>query len=174
MNAPFSEPLVIEQKPSASDWAKQWRSDCIDEFGRVEHQIGHLLNCLDKVAGFRGLVKRGQPTKPSFFELRKQLAAGGHGKRERRRFEKTLHPIERMLEWRPHLTHGILDVWQCRSGSPLITLKHPEGSCDKPVRWHAYPRNEAEKMLAELQSEAERFVKGAEYLAEQLRKAPQA
>jgi hypothetical protein len=121
-----------------------------------------------------GKIKFGQPTKPSFQELRKQLQAKGHGKTERKRLDGTLDTLERMLEWRPHLTHGCLGVWQGRDGNWLITLRHAQGDCSGPVRWHAYPSTEAHRMLGELRSEVERFNRGAEYLIEHLAKVPSA
>jgi hypothetical protein len=156
------------------EWAKAWRSDCIDLFALAEQQLGELLNALNKVAGFRGLIKLRQPTKPSFQELRKQLQAGGHGKQERRRLDRQLDALERLLDWRPSVTHGYLDVRCCQACGVMVTLRHPEEVCTGAIRTTCYTKVDAVQKLESLRGEVERFKKGAAYLKEQLAKTPRA
>ena len=175
MNAPFQFPLTgFVDDVQALAWAKEWRSDCLDAFARVETRLGDLLKAMADASLLLGKVKIGQPTRPSFDHLREKLQAKGHWKGERRRFDASLDPLERLLDFRPQVAHGELRVWHGRSGQWLLTLRQPEGHCAGPIRWHAYPFKDADAMRTDLQSRSAAFVDRAMDLLEQLRKAPNA
>ena len=150
MNAPFQPPaLTFADHHQALLWAKEWRSDCLDAFAKAETEIGQLLLALKAL----GKVKLAQPTRPSFEHLRERLEAKGHWKIERRRFNERLTPIDRLLDFRPQLAHGELDVWHGKADRWLLTLRQADGQCAGPVRWHAYPLVEANRKRCELQNE---------------------
>lgn len=168
MNAPFRVPasLSFQSKDDALDWAKRWRSDCLDQYGRCELEIGELLCCLARTRWIASKVKLKQPARQAFDQLRSHLLSKGHWKNERRRFDAGLEPVDALLGWRPNVAHGILDVWQGRTAQWLVILQRPEGQPASPVRYYAFTFEEAATKLDELRRETEAFCAGGLALRE--------
>ena len=155
MNAPFDHARCeTHQFDEALASANRWRGECIQQFAELERQIEDALQWL-AAARPATKIKRGGQIRQSFDELKRLTAPKG----SKVHFVwKSLDELDRLIEWRAHLTHGVLSVWRGTRGQWLFTLEHrdPGGG---PRRMHAIPRKEADEMLDRLTNEAERFHK---------------
>lgn len=158
MNVPFLPPVAtFDGHESALVWAKQWRSDCIDHFAELEATIADVLESLAARRKLGVKVKTGLLFRPAFDELMRLTGPKGSFVKECCNIPISLAELNRQLDWRAHLTHGTLDVWQGRKGVWLITLRHREVNSGGPVRWFAIPRAEAERICAELETEVRKL-----------------
>src|SRR5688572_15256662 len=132
--------------------ANHWRSECIQLFAELELTVAEALICL-AAAKPAMKIKCGQPIRPAFDELRRLTGAKSAFGTSTRSVAKSLDEIDRLIEWRAHLTHGVLDVWRGKNGRWLFTLQHREPGRDRPLRIHALPRREADQLLDDLTEE---------------------
>lgn len=155
MNAPLDHArLDIPQFEEALASANAWRGECIQKFAILERQIEDALQLFAESRPALK-VKRGGQIRQSFDELKRLTAPKG----SKVHFVwKSLDEIDRLIEWRAHMTHGLLSVWRGSRGQWLFTLEHrdPGGG---PKRMHAIPRKEADEMLDRLKKEAIRLQK---------------
>ena len=148
MNAPFD--------PSKSDFdlatqrAAKWRGDCIQQFAELEKTLGDALQSIaESKANVK--VRRTGAIRQQFDELKRVTSA----KSSKVQFvAKSLCEIDRLIEWRAHLTHGVLGVWLGSKGQWLLTLHHRDAN-GGPLRMHA----QAEQTLQSLSQEVEKLQK---------------
>jgi hypothetical protein len=156
MNAPLDHAgLEAPQFAAALERANIWRGECIQQFAEIERSIGDALQLLsDAKPALK--IKSGGQIRQSFEELKRVSGAKGS---KVQFVAKSLDEIDRLIEWRAHLTHGVLSVWRGKAGRWLLTLEHRDSAGREPVRIHAIPRREADAMLDRLASEVETLQK---------------
>jgi hypothetical protein len=81
-------------------------------------------------------VKVGQMVGPAFGHLRELTGSKGPYAAKGRNISETLAELASWVEWRAHLTHGVLTVWRGRDEQWLLALSH---RCpgDQTLRTHA-------------------------------------
>ena len=144
MNAPFdhSKSTAFE---NAFQSASTWRSACIQQFAELELTVADVLQWL-AVAKPGVKVKQTNLIRPDFDELKRLTGSKSPWGTKLRSIARSLDEIDRLIEWRAHLTHGVLSVWQGGKGQWLLTLRHRDPS-GGPVRVHSIARAEADEML---------------------------
>jgi hypothetical protein len=153
MNAPFKLATAeCESFDAVLHGANCWRGQCIQQFADLELTIADALDCLAKAKPTMK-IKRGEPIRPAFDELKRLTGAKSAFGKSTRAVAKSLDEIDRLIEWRAHLTHGVLGVWRGNRGQWLLTLQHREPGGDRPVRTYALPRKEADQILERLTEE---------------------
>jgi hypothetical protein len=164
MNAPFdqSKDLAFE---AALTRAQGWRGQCIQQFARLEIAIGDALQCI-AAAKPTLKVKRADQIRAAFDEMKRLTdSKGPFGSKFQ--LAKSLHEIDRWIDWRAHLTHGVLNVWQGPAGKWLLTLEHRDlGGSD--IRMHSISRDSADEMLARLGEEVGRLERRVRSMREAL------
>lgn len=145
MNAPFAKPASPDVYADRLNQAHNWRSNCIQSFADLEVTIGNALQLLAKTKKVGTSVKLGQQFKAAAVELKRLTAPKGAFAKVGKPLQSSLVALEPRLEWRAHLTHGLIDAWGGRNGRWLITLHHRESDNAGPLRWHAMPWDEAIK-----------------------------
>lgn len=116
--------------------AEQWRGECIQIFAELEQTVEDLLLAL-AAAPRRGCkVRTGEQVSCAFGHLEDLTAGSGAFANEGRAVSRSLQALKPDFEWRAHLTHGVLAVWEGKAKRRLLTLKHraPGGG---PLRMHA-------------------------------------
>ena len=155
MSAPIDHnKSEIDRYDDALQRASKWRGDCIQQFAELEKSIGDALQLI-AASRTSSKVKCNGLIRQQFDELKKLTSA----KASKVHFvAKSLCEIDRLIEWRAHLTHGILGVWQGSKGQWLLTLQHRDAN-GGPLRLHALPWSEAEQKLELLSQEVDTFQK---------------
>ena len=153
MNAPFHAASAnLSRFDSALQDANSWRGECIQQFAELELTIYDALQVL--VASRPGLkIKTCNLVRPAFDELKRLTGTKGAFGTPGRSVAKSLDEIDRLIEWRAHLTHGVLGVWRGSKGQWLLTFQHREAGGDRPVRFFALPKKEADQILGRLTDE---------------------
>ena len=137
----------LEPSDPAQEKAHIWRSECIQQFAKLELTVADALNSLRRAKPALK-VKEGLPFKGAFDELVrciKKTGASGQA------VASSLEGIEPLTEWRAHLTHGVMEVWQGKK-SHLLTLQH-RTTGGGALRRHALSRDEADELLQQLSKE---------------------
>ncbi len=133
MNAPFDHSnSENDSHDLAMQRASQWRGDCIQQFAELELLI---VNALHLIAASKpsSKVKSSGKIRQQFDELKRLTSP----KASKIHFvSKSLSEIDRLIEWRAHLTHGVLGVWLGTKGQWLLTFQHHDPN-DGPIRMHA-------------------------------------
>lgn len=158
MNAPFHHSASSEDHQQQLDRALHWCASYIQQFAETEIIVGDCLQLFaaTKKAGVR--VKTGLQIRSSIEELRRLTSGKGAFAKVGKPLALSLAAIEREhLDWRAHLTHGVLDVWRGRKGNWLITLHYRETDNAGPVRWHAIPLSDAEARLESIAELVRKF-----------------
>ncbi len=171
MNAPFQQPICTDENQQQLDRALHWCASYIQEFAKLELVIGDCLHLFTatKTVGMR--VKTGQQIRAAMAEVRRLTTGNGAFAKVGKPLGLSVDLIEREhLDWRAHLTHGVLNVWRGRKGHWLITLQYRETDNAGPVRWHAIPFSDAEAKLESMAGQVRKFRQRFEAVERQLRK----
>lgn len=155
MNAPFDHlTSMADAHDGAVERASKWRGDFIQQFAELEKSLGDALQLLARSRP-SSRIKCNGPIRQQFDELKKLTSSKAS---KLNYVAKSLSEIDRLIEWRAHLTHGVLGVWLGSKGQWLLTLQHrdPNGG---PLRMHALPWTEAENKLLLLSQEVEKLKK---------------
>ena len=122
----------------------------------MELHVGSALQLLarDKPTA---RVKMGQPIRPAVEELKRLTATRGAFAKAGKGVHASILALESHLDWRAHLTHGVLDVWQGRKGQWLMTLHYRETDNSGPIRWHAMTFEDARIWVKTLADEVGKF-----------------
>ena len=151
MNVPFDHSKAgHEAHDVATQQASKWRGDCIQQFAELEKLI---VDALQLIAASKPSVKvkYGGAIRQQLDELKRLTGL----KNSKVHFvAKSLCEIDRLIEWRAHLTHGILGVWLGSRGQWLLTFQHRDVG-GGPLRLHALPWADAEQKLELLAQEVE-------------------
>ena len=157
MNAPTPDlHQPDDDYQSRSSLAEQWRGECIQQFAILEQAIEELLVDLKKAAKDSRKVKTGQQVGCAFGHLRELTTEKGLFGTKATALSGTLCKLAPDFEWRAHLTHGVLAVWQGRGSKWLLTFAHRPATGDT-VRMHALPWTEACAMRDRLGKAAQVF-----------------
>jgi hypothetical protein len=158
MNAPFPNPTKLDEYQEQLDRSFHWRASYLQQFAELELIVGNCLQLFlaHKKAGVR--VTTGQPIRAAIEEVIRLTTAKGAFARQAKFVGSALQSIEQMhLDWRAHVTHGVLGVWRGRKGQWLITLHYRETDNSGPIRWHAMPFEEAQAKSDALACEVRKF-----------------
>lgn len=142
MSAPFIPPRSENTHELASQRASKWRGDCIQQFAQLEKLI---VDALQLIAASKpgAKVNCGGQIRQQFDELKRLTSP----KKSKVHFvAKSLCEIDRLIDWRAHLTHGILGVWLGCKGQWLLTFHHRDAG-GGPLRMYALPWSDAEQKL---------------------------
>ncbi len=155
MNAPFDNARSASDRyDEALQRATKWRGDCIQQFAELEKSIGDALDLIAESKS-SSKVKRNGAIRQQFDLLKKHTSP----KTSKVHFvAKSLCQIDQLIDWRAHLTHGILELWQGSKGQWLLTLQHRDAN-GGPLRMHALSWSEAEQTLLLLSHEVETLQK---------------
>jgi hypothetical protein len=171
VNAPFQQPVSSDEHQQQLDRALHWFASYIQEFAQAELIVGdcvHLFTATKK-AGVR--VKSGQQIRAAIAEVQRLTTGKGAFAKVGKPLALSLDTIEREhLDWRAHLTHGVLNVWRGRKGQWLITLQYRETDNAGPVRWHAIPFVDAKAKLEAMAEQVHKFRQRFDAVERQLRK----
>lgn len=140
--------LEIDPFDAELQSAHAWRGECIQRFAEIELAIGDALQCLAELRPSLK-IKRGGQIRQCFDEL-KRLTASKGSKVEF--VAKSLDDIERFIEWRAHLTHGVLSVSLEKSNKWLLAFQHRDTG-GGAARIYAISRSDADEMLERLSKE---------------------
>ena len=148
MNAPFNHSKNAEDHRQQLDHALHWCASYIQQFAEAELIVGDCTQLFMSTKRVGVRVKTGLQIRAAIEELKRLTTGKGAFAKVGKPIAFSLSAIEREhLDWRAHLTHGVLDVWQGRKGIWLITLHYRESDNSGPVRWHAIPFEEANARL---------------------------
>ena len=135
-------------KPQADDYAamtgqaERWRGECIQHFAELEQVIEDLLIDLKRTTKGGRKIRTGEPVGCAFGHLRELTAEKGLLGKKSSALAGSLGKLAPDFEWRAHLTHGVLSVWQGKGSKWLLTFAHrPAGG--ETVRMHAQTWTEA-------------------------------
>jgi hypothetical protein len=151
MNAPAANlpKHASDEHQTMVGHAEQWRGECIQYFAELEQIIEDLLLDLKRTAKAGRKVSTGQPVGCAFGHLRELTADKGLFGKRSAALATTLGKLAADFEWRAHLTHGVLSVWQGRGSKWLLTFAHrPVGG--ETVRMHAQTWVDARAMRERL------------------------
>lgn len=144
MNAPapdLHKPHADDHQAMAGN-AERWRGECIQSFAQLEQIIEDLLIGLQKTSKGKRKVRTGQQVGCAFKHLRELTGDKGLFGNKAAALSNSLGKLAADFEWRAHLTHGVLAVWQGRGTSWLLTFAHrPSGG--ETIRMHAQTWKEA-------------------------------
>ena len=166
MSAHFQPPAKAEREDQL-DLAHHWRGACLQEFSEMELHVGSALQLLARTKT-SARVKVGQPIRPAIEELKRLTAARGAFAKAGKGLRASLLALESHLDWRAHLTHGVLDVWQGRKGQWLMTLHYRETNNSGPIRWHAMTFEDSRIWVETLAGEVRKLAQRCEALKRQL------
>ncbi|MFL6733183.1 MAG: hypothetical protein ACJ8EY_00635 [Sphingomicrobium sp.] len=144
--------------------AETWRGQCIQLFAELEQIIEGLLQELHAHPKIRKQVKTGQPVGAAFKHVRDLTGTKGPFASKGAAITSTLNHLALWFDWRAHLTHGVLSLWQGRNRNWLLTFAHrPTG--DATVRVHAIAWEDAQIMKRVLQEQVPKLQDNARSLA---------
>ena len=170
MNAPFQQPISSDDYQRQLERAFHWCASYIQQFAETEIIVGdcvHLFTA-NKKAGVR--VKSGLQIRAAIEEVKRLTTGKGAFAKVGKPIALSLSAIEREhLDWRAHLTHGVLNVWRGRKEHWLITLHYRETDNGGPVRWHAIPFADAEAKLESMAELVRKFRQRFDAVERQLR-----
>jgi hypothetical protein len=135
MNA-HSQPVAVDDANAfegMSANADRWRGECIQQFAELEVIVEDLLRDLQRDTKS---VKVGLTVGPAFGHLRELTGSKGPFAAKGQAISETLAELASWVEWRAHLTHGVLSVWRGRDEQWLLTLAH-RAIGDPTMRTHA-------------------------------------
>jgi hypothetical protein len=139
MNA-HAQPVVSTDTVNAfkgmSANADRWRGECIQQFAELEVVVENLLRDLHRDAKHGGKVKVGQMVGQAFGHLREITSSKGPFATKGQVISETLAELASWVEWRAHLTHGVLSVWRGKDEQWLLALAHRSPG-DATLRTHA-------------------------------------
>jgi len=138
MNA-HAQPAIAEDTKafnSMSGCASKWRGECIQQFAQLEVIVGDLLRDLHRDPKHGSKVKVGQMVGPAFGHLREVTGSKGPFAAKGRVISETLAELATWVEWRAHLTHGVLTVWRGKDDQWLLALAHRSPG-EPTLRTHA-------------------------------------
>lgn len=138
MNAP-SHPVALNDANAFKGMsvnADRWRGECIQQFAELELIVEDLLRDLQKDPKNGSKVKVGQMVGPAFGHLRELTGSKGPYASKGRVISETLAEVASWVEWRAHLTHGVLTVWRGKDEQWLLALAHRSPG-DATLRTHA-------------------------------------
>ncbi|URD59956.1 hypothetical protein M8312_09075 [Sphingomonas sp. KRR8] len=116
--------------------AERWRGECIQQFCELETMVEDLLQDLHRDAKQGSKVKVGQMVGPAFGHLRELTGSKGPFAAKGQAISETLAELASWVEWRAHLTHGVMTVWRGRDEQWLLALAHRTPG-DPTLRTHA-------------------------------------
>jgi len=116
--------------------ADRWRGECIGQFAELEVIVEDLLRDLHRDPKHGAKIKVGQMVGPAFGHLREVTGSKGPFATKGRVISETLAELASWVEWRAHLTHGVLTVWRGRDEQWLLALAHRTPG-DATLRTHA-------------------------------------
>jgi hypothetical protein len=150
MTAPVDHSKLIDFE-GALESASTWRGECIQQFADLQLVIEDALQSLAKAKPSMK-VRLGQPVLPEIDELKRLVGGKSAFGPPSHAVAKSLDEIDLLIDWRAHLTHGVLEIWHGRKGKLLFTFQHrePGGSS---LRMHAIAKDEADQMLVWLTKE---------------------
>ena len=164
MNAPFNHSETkVDAFEHAMQRASRWRGDCIQQFAELEKLIVDALHLI-AASKPNSKVKSSGLIRQQLDELKRQTSPKGS---KVHFVSKSLCEIDRLIEWRAHLTHGILGVWLGAKGQWLLTFQHRDPN-DGPLRLHALTWEDAEQKLELLSREVDTFKRRAVSMARAL------
>ncbi|MCW3797970.1 hypothetical protein OMW55_09160 [Sphingomonas sp. BN140010] len=144
----MNAPVTAIQKPPFDDYtammahAEQWRGECIQHFAELEQIIETLLIGLKGTGKGARKIKTGEPVGSAFGQLRELTGEKGLFGAKAGALSASLGKLAPDFEWRAHLTHGMLKVWEGRGAKWLLTFAHrPVGG--ETIRMHAQTWAEA-------------------------------
>jgi hypothetical protein len=138
MNA-HSQPVATDEShafKAMSGHADRWRGECIQQFAELEVIVEDLLRDLQREAKNGSKVKVGLMVGSAFGHLRELTGSKGPFASKGQAISETLAELASWIEWRAHLTHGVLSVWRGRDEQWLLTLAH-RAIGDPTMRTHA-------------------------------------
>ena len=169
MNAPF-RPITSDDHKQQLDRALHWCASYIQQFAETEIIVGDCVQLFTatKKAGVR--VRTGPQIRAAIEEVKRLTTGKGAFAKVGKPLALSLSAIERQhIDWRAHLTHGVLDVWRGRKDQWLITLHYREADNGGPVRWHAIPFADAEDKLESMTELVRKFRQRFDAVESQLR-----
>lgn len=138
----LDHPKPLDEYQSMMGMAERWRGECIQHFAALEQVIEDLLLELRRNPKNGNKVKTGQAVGSAFGHLRELTAEKGLFRDKGTALSASLNKLAPDFEWRAHLTHGVLNVWQGKGSKWLLTFAHrPSGG--ETVRMHAQPWTDA-------------------------------
>ena len=173
MNAPIKiEKTHNADCPAMLANAERWRAQCIDNFANLEVVIEDLLRDLKSHSKHGAKVRTGQLVGSAFAHLRELTSEKGLFVQKGAGVAATIRLLARCMEWRAHLTHGVMKVWRGGNGQWLMTFDHREpGKDDGPIRCFAIPWSDALSLKKELADQVEALRQNARSLSNSIRKA---
>ncbi|RST29912.1 hypothetical protein HMF7854_03040 [Sphingomonas ginkgonis] len=135
--------------------ALAWRATCLRLFVELEQLVDEALNALTPARQRRRRL--GNRELRARFALLQERVATRPLTVYVRSARNALAALEPLLDWRGQLLYGEASVWHGRKGQWLITIHIEAANDGSPVRWHAIPFDEAERLEAELGDGVERL-----------------